>query len=246
MVFHTPRAAELLRMIQEMRVPYATTRTLCGATELFRGTASWRDALLDAKVITTDFYGVQVHAGFAEAYRALHLPTMRVPSVVGGYSMGGALALLRAIELNSLYGSCSGNAVGGHVRDVYTFNAPRLVADEGAARRALHGARVWRVRHARDLVPMLPPHLRHVGTEIVVATTRAACWTRTQHDSARQAGEAELTNKHETAYWVPVYARQQKKKSVFFGGGLRFRIELARDSEGENSRLHPTRRTTTR
>jgi pimeloyl-ACP methyl ester carboxylesterase len=147
---------------------------------------------------------VRVHAGFLDSWRELRGDTFaaladianarfsrkgknkdaRLPVVVTGHSLGGALATLAAFELaasgyetsrTSGSTSVSPRNVDGvekgetppppppppreraFVAGVRTFGSPR-VGDIlfAAAYRAVLGDRTWRVTHAHDVVPSVP------------------------------------------------------------------------------------------
>ncbi|MFO1161520.1 MAG: lipase family protein [Reyranellaceae bacterium] len=106
--------------------------------------------------------------GFRRALSAV-LPTVRTlvrspvaagrPLFLTGHSLGGALAVLAAYELQ---------ANGIDVAGVYTFGMPRPGNEEfaGTAYRPLLGARTYRLVYGADIVPTVAPSwmgFRHVG-----------------------------------------------------------------------------------
>lgn len=149
----------------------------------FRGTSSIRDWIIDAEffrvVLVEEPNGdvCEVHSGFLAAYEsviellAAHLKKIVVgdrPVFVTGHSLGGALAILAALELNRQKFT---------VAQVYTFGQPRV---GNAAFKRLYewslGTSTFRVVYQEDIVPRLP-HLpswrdlyRHVGTEIFLSS----------------------------------------------------------------------------
>ena len=154
---------------------------------------------------------VRVHAGFLDSWRELRGDTFaaladiaaarfkrkdaRLPVVVTGHSLGGALATLAAFELAASGYETSVTSVTSVTRDtdgvekslppppppppprarafvagVRTFGSPR-VGDIlfAAAYRAVLGDRTWRVTHAHDVVPSVPVRMmgfHHVPTEV--------------------------------------------------------------------------------
>ena len=129
----------------------------------FRGTATIGNALTDieAALIRHDIFPGMIHCGFARASETVY-PTVRVlltaldrrmPILVTGHSLGGAMATLVSHRL----------AIEGFpVRAVYTYGSPR------AGNRAFRDAyqlRNYRFVNDNDLVPHLPMHwcYRHVG-----------------------------------------------------------------------------------
>jgi hypothetical protein len=120
--------------------------------------------------------GVQVHAGFLEAWRSLrtevletieseiaqekarHGPARALRLVVTGHSMGGAIAMLASLELSARIKTMEWHPFrNGHV--TYTFAAPRLgnakfarLFDLAFPRAGEH----WAVQRSNDAVPHLP------------------------------------------------------------------------------------------
>jgi predicted lipase len=156
----------------------------------FRGTASIRNWITDAdfkrNLLMWDNTGadVEVHAGFLaaldsivpELWKALGgSPAFKIqnckPIFVTGHSLGGALAILAALELQRQ---------GFQIAQVYTFGQPRV--GNSAFKRlyeAALGASTFRVVYQEDIVPRVP-HLprwhdpyRHVGTEAFISALDA-------------------------------------------------------------------------
>ncbi len=129
----------------------------------FRGTASIGNALTDveAALIRHDIFPGLIHFGFARAAETVY-PTVRalltdldrrLPILVTGHSLGGAMATLVSHRLVH---------EGFPVRAVYTYGSPR------AGNRIFHDAyRLpnYRFVNDNDLVPHLPMRLcyHHVG-----------------------------------------------------------------------------------
>lgn len=96
----------------------------------------------------------------AEIETLLTGPLSGKPVFVTGHSLGGALAALAAQEIE--------RARAGSVRAVYTFGMPRTGnATFSDSYNAVLGSRTYRLVHADDIVPMVPPssvqQARHVG-----------------------------------------------------------------------------------
>lgn len=118
----------------------------------------------------------RVHAGFQDAYDCVrkdiisHLIFLRtkydrlwkhVTLEISGHSLGGALSTLLAVEADAL---------GFDVARVTTFGSPRVgdyrFADYYAGKL---GKQTFRMTHAHDIVPSLPPRMigyHHVATEV--------------------------------------------------------------------------------
>lgn len=153
----------------------------------FRGTTSIRNWITDAdcrrKCLCMQASGdvIRVHEGFLNAFDAV-LPALTAALrkiVVGtrkiyvtGHSLGGALALLCAYELDRQ---------GFNVAQVYTFGQPR-VGNAAWVRmyESRLGLKTWRFVYQEDIVPRVP-HLpswhdlyRHAGTEVFVPSETIA------------------------------------------------------------------------
>ena len=132
--------------------------------EVFRGTATLDEARMDLDVRTEDFYGIRVHGGIARMYRELDLrDECALPRVVGGYSCGAVMALLRAVELKTVCGHA--------VDEVITIASPRFLHPSSvetlAARLGPH-TRVHRIYNVDDAIVRLPPHLAHYGAPLAL------------------------------------------------------------------------------
>lgn len=156
---------------------------------VFRGTDSIRDWITDVdflreELLTSRRFGrAEVHSGFLQAYQSIlgaltdrlrvladgHLADghhSTKPIFVAGHSLGGALALLAALELERQ---------GFEIAQVYTYGQPRL-GNRAFCRvyNAALGDRTYRVVYQEDIVPRVP-HLpavtdwyRHCGTEVFI------------------------------------------------------------------------------
>ena len=126
---------------------------------VFRGTLGWHEARLDLDVRTSDFHGLRVHRGILALYHEA-AASCDAPDLVCGYSCGGALAVLHAVD----------RAARGTrpCDDVVSIAAPAFVHPDSTDRLAelLGDTRVWRVHNERDAITRLPPHLTHVGISI--------------------------------------------------------------------------------
>lgn len=148
----------------------------------FRGTSNLRDWITDAqfwrRTLVEEANGddCQVHDGFLDAYESIieklsvHLRGIVADRkvFVTGHSLGGALAILAALELKRQKFP---------VAQVYTFGQPRV--GNGAFKRLYEwslGAATFRVVHEEDIVARLP-HLpwltdpyRHAGVEVLISS----------------------------------------------------------------------------
>lgn len=146
----------------------------------FRGTASIRNWITDAEfkrnVLELE-KDAQVHDGFLRAFDSILQPlsdylkkivVAKRKVFVTGHSLGGALAILAALELKRQ---------GFNVAQVYTFGQPRV---GNAAFKSLYedalGASTFRVVYQEDIVARIP-HLpyfhdpyRHVGQEVFISS----------------------------------------------------------------------------
>lgn len=166
----------------------------------FRGTKSIRNWIEDGHVTRgfdrnllledTDGSRCEVHGGFLCDFESLipaisaklHGPlVVRRPIFLTGHSLGGALAILCALELvrQKFF-----------VAQVYTFGQPRV---GNAAFKALYeatpigqqetlGSQTYRIVYQEDVVPRVP-HVpawhdlyRHAGTEIFVSSYDSSLW----------------------------------------------------------------------
>jgi hypothetical protein len=136
-----------------------------GTTVAFRGTISvndhtrpWKERLLDwmqdFDAVQTDWNGVFVHSGFAEAIDSMwptvqSLITDDTPGVYfTGHSKGGAMATLAAIQFYRLTGRPS---------LVTTFGAARSVGAASANKIFGMPISIHRYENAGDIVPLTPP-----------------------------------------------------------------------------------------
>jgi hypothetical protein len=145
----------------------------------FTGSHTTKDFIQDAKFemrrlgYSTAMNPAYVHAGFLEDAAIDARVTLEVRNLlavhpdgqvfVTGHSLGGAIALLCAVELRR-----SGIQVAG----VYTFGQPRVGNSAWAAmyEQAL-GDRTFRVVNENDIVPRTPGVLmgyRHCGNEVLL------------------------------------------------------------------------------
>ena len=120
----------------------------------FRGTEahSWKDVLTDLKFrFYKGEHGVKIHRGFREAYRMVGENVRKVVDKEGadytlyitGHSLGGALAIIAAKELER-----------DSLAACYTFGNPRVGNEElGEEIRAP----IYRIVNAADGVPRIPP-----------------------------------------------------------------------------------------
>ena len=153
----------------------------------FKGTASIRNWITDAEfertALISGMYGSvsRVHKGFEAAFSSILQPLIEAlggcgifnaihckPLFITGHSLGGALAVLAALELQRN---------GFRILQVYTFGQPRVGNADFKSlyeTRAGLGAKTFRLVFQEDVVPRIP-HLpawhdpyRHVGTEVFI------------------------------------------------------------------------------
>lgn len=140
------------------------TRT---AHVVFRGTDQAIDWVVNLAFVPLPLHHPLAHGGFIAAWKLAkrHLvPWLRAQReyfdcvVVAGHSLGGALALACAYELQ-----CE----GFEVKHCFTVGAPRVYTAWSAATvQAALAGRVMRMYKRQDVVPRVPPALsafRHVG-----------------------------------------------------------------------------------
>jgi triacylglycerol lipase len=163
---------------------------------IFRGTEpkSVQDWLTNAQVLKTQACGGRIHSGFWQSTQAIwaelegeirrirgEFPTPP-PLFLTGHSLGGALAMLTASELQRLEHKVDG---------VYTFGAPRIGDRHFAMQynRRLYDQTFRLVNH-RDIVTQLPPaelNYTHVGQLIYFdaqGQRQLSPFPQTDHDFA--------------------------------------------------------------
>jgi triacylglycerol lipase len=131
----------------------------------FRGTADFPDAIADIRALQVPYpYDASAgmsHAGFTEIYQSAREAVKAAVSAlpqgltlyVTGHSLGGALAVLAALDIavNTSF----------HVPIMYTLAGPRVGDPEFADRFdnvvVTKNTASWRVVNMFDLVPLLPP-----------------------------------------------------------------------------------------
>jgi predicted lipase len=158
--------------------------------------------------------GAKVHTGFLTAYESIRKPVLQYlyvarekckncKIVVTGHSLGGALAVLAALDFT---------LKGIKVSSVFTFGCPR-VGDPVFAHwwdsRVAPG-NAYRFVHRSDLVPHLPPSnmavkkaFKHVGKELW--QTRVVTWS---------CGYGEHTT---CSYKIPFYEGVASDHVKYFG-----------------------------
>ena len=143
------------------------SRTLC-----FRGTSSWREMrheLRHARVAHP--YGGAVHKGFCDLYATVQPEIVRLrPATVCGYSLGAALAVLAAADLE---------AHGAAPCAVAAFACPRVGNEEFAhAYNERLGAATTTVLNTADFVTSVPLRLQHVGRVVTFRNATGDWLTR--------------------------------------------------------------------
>ncbi|KAG0184435.1 hypothetical protein DFQ28_011145, partial [Apophysomyces sp. BC1034] len=143
----------------------------------FRGTNSFRNFVADFDFVSTTYFpvkGAKVHGGFYKAYMEVaekvitnmrkqmdEYPDYKV--VVTGHSLGGAFAVLGAMDLYQRDERFSKKNM-----KVYTYGGPRVGNPDFAYYVTGTGIDVFRTVNNRDIVPHLPPQsfgFLHPGIE---------------------------------------------------------------------------------
>lgn len=123
---------------------------------VFRGTSNLREVALDLSVTSSPFLECRVHSGFKRVYDSVRKDVMKEkPSVLAGYSLGGALSVLAAMEMVE---------EGMSPPSVFCFGAPR-VGDSCFREKydsVLGDKTAWIVNEC-DVVPTQPFYFSGVG-----------------------------------------------------------------------------------
>jgi len=139
-----------------------------------RGTANVENAMVDMniKLVDDKQTGVRLHQGFLEAsttiFHKLQSDLNKSYEIITtGHSLGGAVAVILAMQLKS---------DGFNVSNVFTFGQPKVTNIEGANKFKV--LKVVRIVRSKDLVPIVPPMdpldiksldiYWHLGNEIIL------------------------------------------------------------------------------
>ncbi len=206
----------------------------------FRGTSGKTDVITDAMFLkTASPYGM-VHKGFYKAMksaypeiveyikRMLHWEAKLLYTT--GHSLGGALAVLMAIEL--IY-----NNIG--VDSVYTYGCPR-VGSKGFAKRfnSYLKRKYFRYVNNNDIAPTIPYRIlgyRHSGTHLYITYdgkikwkyregAKAFSWWREFWDKVKGLivdfgdGNLDCVDDHDIVYYEEVNAKYATKEDPTIGG----------------------------
>ncbi len=140
------------------------------AALIFRGTSGFEGWLSNLNAVQTPWpWGGAVHCGFRDDFLGLwngtaaFLDTLDLPLFYAGHSLGGALAMLAASVRPPLA--------------VYAFGAPR--PGDAAFAHVLRRLPVFRVEHAKDVIPTVPPsvipfYFDHPGMQILLEPVATA------------------------------------------------------------------------
>jgi len=162
--------------IPETQVSYFLSRDLDQKKQSIsvRGTANLENVLVDLefKLQQNKTVNIPLHQGFSEAAKAIYddiIPHLNqnLTITITGHSLGGAIAVILAMYLDSAHYS---------VDSVITFGQPKVTNVAGAA--AFKHLHLIRVVTTLDLVPVVPPFdpieikntdiFWHLGTEIIL------------------------------------------------------------------------------
>lgn len=169
----------------------------------FRGSKDAEDYIQDGKFAFTDLVytagapgwelPARVHDGFLEDFDSLDedlvhavngalTGRLKTPIFITGHSLGGALAILCALEFARLKYNIAG---------IYTFGGPRVgnsafekiydTTDSTDATQGTLGVITYRIVNENDIVPRVPPWIngyRHVGQNIFLPVGTKTGWVR--------------------------------------------------------------------
>jgi hypothetical protein len=152
----------------------------------FRGTAGTADWIRDLTLFSVDSEFGSVHQGFyygllqakpqiEDALDAFDAGNKKF--VITGHSLGGALAILAAADLDGAF----------PVTGVYTYGQPAVgKRDFRAYMLQRFSSRLFRIVNDDDIVPMVPPGYVHVGRLYHFGSRGSVA-----HESMAEAGEVE-------------------------------------------------------
>ena len=187
-VEHTPAGA---CAVQGKRIFIVFRGTLGTAEKITNLMVSRRDAVFD------DLEAGGVHRGFHQCYATVREPIMKfLRDHIGpdktvravGYSLGGALAFLAAMDVATYGLTC-------RRLEVFTFGAPRVGSRKWARHYDRQRSVSWRIANRNDPVTKVPPALfgyRHAGIPILVDSRRDAL----AHNLARSYQPPLLAARH--------------------------------------------------
>ena len=156
------RALRAMYIMQSMHDPFIAFEDM----DVFRGTVGWGEARLHLDEGTTDFYGLGVHCGMVDLYENVKSPLYTGNQIVCGYSCGGVLAVLHAVD----------RAVSGEpCEEVVTIAAPAFICEDDVPHLAnlLAHTRVTRVHNVRDAITYLPASLSHYGESYAITSSNS-------------------------------------------------------------------------
>ncbi|MCV2403028.1 lipase family protein [Marinomonas sp. C2222] len=139
--------------IEESQVNYFLSESDGVQTIAIRGTANLNNVILDLSVSLTsdDVLGIKLHHGFASGSKAVFedlLPYLSKdkPVFITGHSLGGAIAVILAMQLQK---------EGYPLQQVVTFGQPKVTNVSGA--KAFSNLPLIRIVTPEDIVPLVPP-----------------------------------------------------------------------------------------
>ncbi len=198
----------------------------------FRGTHSSQDWAADLEVSQTNFIfpEARTHTGFTSIYRSCRETILavlnRLPNsarlYVTGHSLGGALAVLLALDAS----------VNTPFRPtMYNFGGPRVGNPAFTSRYNSLVVNSIRVVNAYDLIPLLPPAV------IKSSLTERAWFYRHVHSKHRiRVQTGDIKNNHMIKTYLDAMLQQHGQGAADIpgqGGGESDRLPGPRVSEGE-------------
>ena len=162
------KATMMLYLAHGIPSPFITYQNFL----VYRGTTSVKDVLSDVDARTEEFHGIRLHKGLLRMYKDIsatekwqEVDKTTTGLFVGGYSCGGVMALMHAID----------RAVQERPIDqVITIANPRFVHRDSlqTVKRLLKSTQVVRIMNPNDVVTLMPPFFEHVSDNIVSVQPR--------------------------------------------------------------------------
>ena len=139
------------------RADSASRMHVYGDVHVFRGSDDIASFMADADCVTVETMSLgKLHAGFWEAWRVMRRDCLyrEAPKATAGHSLGGALAIICALEW----------AINGTIVPVYAFEPPRLCCDDVMQKLIQEkGIPFYATRNGHDLVTQVPVNMTLPG-----------------------------------------------------------------------------------